>query len=123
MFVLKEGIVEGLGEEYTALLDTCNPDHIALGSDQENGEEFTQMKVWIMILHCPGTPISSNLFLVHSLKINTKSVKIKSFSYENSDFHVKINSVRENQNFSRKCELLGFGFPRDNNRLCKNTLQ
>ena len=42
------------------------------------------------------------------MKINIKSVKIKNFSMKIKIFHMKISSFRENQIFSRKCELKGF---------------
>ena len=54
-------------------------------------------------------------FLVHSVKISIISVKIKSFALKImtfpmkiKTFHMKISSVLENENFSQKCELLGF---------------
>ena len=42
---------------------------------------------------------------IKSAKITRFSVKIKSFSMKMRIFEVKINSVREKQKFSRKCEL------------------
>ena len=52
------------------------------------------------------------IHVVHSVKISIKSAKIKSFSVKMMTFpmkimtfHMKISNVRENENFSRKCEL------------------
>ena len=45
---------------------------------------------------------------VKSAKIMSFPVKIMTFSMKIKSFHTKISSVRENENFPRKCELKGF---------------
>ena len=45
---------------------------------------------------------------IQSAKIKIFSIKIKTFSMKIRTFYMKIISVRENQKFSRKCELKGF---------------